>query len=82
MLGCGPGGILGHVNLVLVPRHVCDLMGNIMVVTTSLWSPSPQEAALCPSGQLFYVQELENKTNKQKNKQKSPEIVPHTSQNG
>lgn len=36
MLGCGPGGIQGAILLVLVPQRVCELMGDIIVVTTGL----------------------------------------------
>lgn len=36
VLGCGPGGTLGGILLVLVPQRACELMGDIMVVTTGL----------------------------------------------
>lgn len=48
MLGCGPGGILGGILLVLVLLRACELMGDIMVVTTGLWAYHLGGQPLCP----------------------------------
>lgn len=47
MLGCGPGGILGDIFLVLVLQRACELMGDIMDVTTGLWACHLRGQPLC-----------------------------------
>lgn len=59
MLGCGPGGILGGILLVLVPQCACEPMGDIMVVTTGLWAAAPVSPSL---GSIPKCRSLKTKT--------------------